>query len=151
MKSKIDLLPSGEVTVRQWHEEGLTYAQMAQRALEEHNVEISITAFSNLARRRGWPRRNARNDALIPWAIKPEHKNARPLVLLRMLSRRLEGLPLEGHESELAYFLGQLAENDAVVHYEPDTEEGFFYVPRQQGDEQYIRPPKTGLTSRRPR
>jgi hypothetical protein len=41
-----------------------------------------------------------------------------------------------------------IKEEDAVVHYDPDTEEGFFYVPRQEGDDDLIHRPKAKTTPR---
>ena len=152
VQSKIDLIPGGESTVRHWYDEGFTYAEMVKKALDEHHVQISPTAISNLARRRGWPRRSARDDELIPWAIKAEHQDRRQVVMLRLIARQRAGLPIrEREESELKFFLTQIKSADAVVHYDPATEDGFFYVPRQEGDAEFIRPPKRGLTKRHAR
>jgi hypothetical protein len=35
-----------------------------------------------------------------------------------------------------------LADNNAVVHYDPDTEAGFFYIPRSDGDGDLVHKPK---------
>jgi hypothetical protein len=41
-----------------------------------------------------------------------------------------------------------IKEEGAVVHYDPDTEEGFFYVPRQEGDDDLIHRPPSKTTPR---
>ena len=41
-----------------------------------------------------------------------------------------------------------LDEENAVVHYDGDTEQGFFYVPREEHDDDIIRRPKAKTTLR---
>ena len=63
--------------------------------------------------------------------------------MLRAAARRDDG---RGNspviEAQLDLFLRRLSELDAVVHYDPDTEEGFFRVPRRHGiDKGLVREP----------
>jgi hypothetical protein len=41
-----------------------------------------------------------------------------------------------------------LSDEDRVVMYQPDTDEGFFYVPRETGDDDIIRRPALKTTTR---
>lgn len=80
----------------------------------------------------------------IPWSpIRPEHRQKYLARMLRAAARRADG---RGNapviEAQLDLFLKRLNELDAVVHYDPDTEEGFFRVPRRHGiDKGLIREP----------
>lgn len=120
--------------VRRWIEEGRTYKWMAEEYARKYNIEISPTTFSEFRRREGIDGRNVRNDELIPWAVKPGHRWAYQVQMLRAEGRRRAGLDMNpASAGHLEVFLRSLAENDAVVHYEPETEQGFFYVPREPG------------------
>lgn len=132
----------GEDEVRRWFEAGKTYAWMQEEYLRKYNLSVSITMFANLRARRGWTRRIAETSNLIPWSVKPEHRFHRLVALLRYEERRRSGLPLQPrYERELTNFLASLKEAGAVVHYDPDTDEGFFLVAREERDDDLIRRP----------
>ncbi|WP_199810461.1 MULTISPECIES: hypothetical protein [unclassified Streptomyces] len=81
--------------------------------------------------------------------MKEEHRWAYPLAMLRAEGRRRAGKELtERDESRLASWLDMLKKNGSVVHYDPDTEEGFSYVSRQAGDNDMIRRLDTKTTPR---
>lgn len=148
----IDSTKGGETEVKRWFEEGKTYREMVDLYREQYNLEVSQTMFSNRRALRGWTRRHVRDDELIPWHVEPQHRNERPVVMLRLEARKRAGLPIsESEEAELAYFLGQLKEKSAVVYYDPTTERGFFYVPREAGDDDLIRRPLRGKSTRKAR
>lgn len=133
----------GEDEVRRWFEAGKTYAWMAEEYLRKYNLEVSITMFANLRARRGWTRRIAETHNLIPWTVKPEHRFHRLIALLRYEERRRAGLPLQTrYARELDNWLASMKEANAVVHYDPDTDQGFFMIPREPGDDDLIRRPK---------
>ncbi|WP_031513728.1 hypothetical protein [Streptomyces sp. NRRL F-5123] len=130
-----------ETEVDRWFEEGLTYQQMVEKYLELYNIETSPSMWGNYRRRKRLERRIVRDDDLIPWAVKPEHRWIYPLVMLRVEARRRAGKELTADDAgRLASWLQMLDEAEAVVHYDPDTEEGFFLVPRQPGDDLIHRP-----------
>lgn len=52
-------------------------------------------------------------------------------------------------QRQVPKWLAMLEENNAVVHYDPDTEEGFFYVPREPQDDDIIRRPRRKTTQRK--
>lgn len=105
--------------------------------------------LTDFRRRRGLDRRLTRDDDLIPWLLNPEHRWLYPVVMLRAEARRRDGKELSADEAKrLATWKQMLAENDAVVHYDPDTEDGFHYVPRGAGDHDLIHEPEVKTTTR---
>lgn len=154
VRSIIDSTAGGEDEVRRWYEQGKTYAWMAQEYVRKYNLAVSPTMFSNRRASRGWDRRIARDDELIPWDVRVEHRWNRSLVLLRVEARRRAGLPLRDRDvKELESWLEELKRVDGVVHYDPDTEEGFFIVPRGERDKDLIHEPESSgaRTKRRSR
>lgn len=135
------IVDEGEVL--RWFEEGRTYQWMSDEYLRKYGIERSIASWGNFRRRRGLEHRIVRDDALIPWQIKEEHRWAYPVTMLRAEGRRRAGLELtENAQARLDSWKANLAEEGVVVHYDPDTEEGFFYVaPRKGVDTDLIRQP----------
>lgn len=142
-------MDEGEVV--RWFEEGRTYAWMQQEYLRKYNIETVLSMWGNFRRRKGLDRRIVRNDDLIPWFIKEKHRWLYPIVMLRAEARRREGKELpEEERTRLESWKARLAADNAVVHYEPETEEGFFYVPRREGvDLDLIRVPERKTTQRK--
>ena len=70
-----------------------------------------------------------------PWKrIKAEHRNRYLATMVRAYTRREAGLPLSAiAEERLSRFLESAERDGFVVHYDPDTEQGFFRVPRREG------------------
>lgn len=130
--------------IRWMEEEGLTYAEMTERHLAKYHIYVSQTAWSNFRRRQGLGRRIARNSEVIPWAVEPRHQMRYIVQMLRFEARAREGRFLtELEQHKLSLFKQRLEEMNAVIHYEPETEDGFYYVPREEGDEDIVRmPPK---------
>ncbi|AKY03713.1 transcriptional repressor [Streptomyces phage Lannister] len=138
-----------EQEVLRWFEEGRTYDWMVEEYKRKYNIETVPSLWGNFRRRRGLPRRIVRDDELIPWHIKEEHRWLYPLAMLRIEARNRAGAGLsELEQSRLKNWKAMLEEENAVVHYDPDTEEGFFYVPRQPGDDDIIHKPKRKTTPR---
>lgn len=133
-----------------WMNEGRTYTWMIDKYREKYGIETTPSMWGNFRRRRGLQRRITRDDGLIPWAVKQEHRWAYPVMMLRQEARRRAGHELsDDYERQLNAWLEKLKEDGAVVHYEPDTEEGFFYVARREGiDNDIIREPEAA-TGRR--
>ncbi|WJN63045.1 immunity repressor [Streptomyces phage phiScoe3] len=137
------IVDEGEVI--RWFEEGRTYHWMVDEYRRKYNIETVPSLWGNFRRRRGLQRRITRNDELIPWQVKPEHRWLYPIGMLRVEARRRE----KGEEAlselertRLGSWLKMLADENAVVHYDPDTEEGFFYIPRGEGDDDLVHKPK---------
>ncbi|ATW61306.1 immunity repressor [Streptomyces phage Dexers] len=137
------IVDEGEVV--RWFEEGRTYAWMIEEYRRKYNIETVPSMWGNFRRRRGLQRRITRNDELIPWQVKPEHRWLYPIAMLRAEARRREKgdeALSELERTRLPSWLKMLKDENAVVHYDPDTEEGFFYIPRQEGDDDLIHKPK---------
>lgn len=140
------IVDEGEVF--RWFEEGRTYRWMVEEYLRKYNIETVPGMWGNFRRRKGIARRSVRNDDLIPWYVKPEHRWAYPVMMLRLEGRVREGYPLsDENEGRHRTWRRQMEETGTVVHYDPDTEEGWFYVPRREGiDLDLIRKPDRKTT-----
>lgn len=79
----------------------------------------------------------------IPWKLKPEHRHLHAARMLRTLARLESGRPIgKTLESQVESWVRGLQEEDSVIAYDPDTEEGFWRVPRRPGiDLWYYRDP----------
>lgn len=140
-----------EGEVKRWFEEGRTYEWMVDEYLRKYNIEISLSAFGNFRRRKGLARRIVRNDDLIPWEVQKHHRWEEPVVMLRAEARRRARRELKAKDArDLESWKRRLREADRVVHYDPDTVEGFWLVPRRPGiDLDLIREPEKKTTRRR--
>ena len=138
--------------VLRWFAEGLTYQQMSAEYLRKYDIEMTPTAWGNFRMRQGLPRRQAMDDGLVPWLVKPEHRNNYLLSMLRMESRRVAGLEMRADAlGKLTSWKQRLRAADTVVHYNPDDLGGFSYVPRTAEDDGgLIRRPSLITRVRRP-
>jgi hypothetical protein len=132
-----------ESEVIRWFEQGVTYEEMVERYREKYNIETTPSMWGNFRRRRGLDRRITRDDELIPWGVKVEHRHDYPILMLRKEARRRAGLPLsEEDEHAVDAWIAGMKEANTVLHYDPDTEDGWFYVrPRPGVDTDLIRVP----------
>lgn len=139
-----------EREVTRWIEAGRTYRWMAEKYLEKYDLEVTPTMFSNFRSRRGLDPRIVRDDELIPWEVKPEHRYAWAVSMLRVEARQRAGKEVTPNEAEhLAGWKRTLEREQAVVHYDPDTEQGLFLVPpRPDIDTDLIRVPDRKTTKR---
>lgn len=133
-----------EAEVVRWFEEGRTYQWMCEEYERKYNIRTVPSLWGNFRRRRGLQRRQVRDEELIPWAVKHEHRWAYSLEMLRTEGRRRAGVTLRDSDlSRLRTFKANLDEADLVIHYDPDTSEGFTHVPRRRGiDTDWIRVPE---------
>lgn len=73
-----------------------------------------------------------------------------PVIMLRVDARRRAGLSLDEDKAKrLESWRAMLETQGAVVHSDPDTADGFSYIPRGPGDKDIIRKPPTKTTQRR--
>lgn len=139
-----------EQEVIRWFEEGRTYQWMIDEYQRKYNIETVPSMWGNFRRRRGLARRIVRDDELIPWEVKEEHRWKYDLQMLRVEGRRRAGAEIrETDETRVNSWLAKLEDEGAVVLYDPDTEEGFHWVAREDTDADIIRRPVTGLSRRR--
>lgn len=127
-----------------WLEEGRPYQWMVDEYRRKYHVQTSVEMWSGLRRRRGIPTRIVRDEALVPWAVRPEHRHAHAVSMLRAEARRRAGKQLTPGTAEmLETWLAGLERDALVVHYAPETPEGWWYVPRREGvDRDLIREPE---------
>ncbi|MBT2544519.1 hypothetical protein J7E99_28425 [Streptomyces sp. ISL-44] len=153
-----------EQEVIRWFNDGLTYPEMQKLYWDKYQIKTTAPMWSSFRRRRGLDRRNLRADDLLPWRMKEEHRHQYPPIMLRIEARLREEEAALGRGEEPrrpvsdrdkkrldSWKKGLKADGqDLVVHYDPDTEEGFFLVPRRPEDSDLIRNPprKTGNQAR---
>ena len=134
-----------------WLEGGKTYQWIVDEYLRKYNIETTISMWAALRRRHGIDPRIVRDEALIPWAVKPEHRHSHAVSMLRAEARKRAGKdPTPVMAEMLDAWLRGLEADGNVVHYDPDTAEGWWYVPRRPGvDKDLIREPerRTGRRS----
>ena len=137
----------GEIVA--WIEAGKTYKWMAETYLDKYNLQVSPTMFSNFRARKGIENRIVRDDNLIPWEIAgTKHRWAWPAQMLRIEGRRRASAPISPLERDsVDGWVRGMKRDEVVVHYDPDTEQGWFYVrPRPGIDEDLIREPSRRTT-----
>lgn len=105
--------------------------------------KVTVAAVTQWMRRRGLARHPLpRYEDMIPWTLKPEHRHLYPAKMLRRLGRERSGADLtEAQTEELARWVRKLRTGDLVVHYDPETVEGFHYIPREAQDKDLVRVP----------
>ena len=123
---------------------GLTQAQIVEAWERDSNVRVSRSAIGMAISRYGLasakPRPSYRE--MIPWRVRWEHRMAWDVRMLRLEARRRRGDALADKEKrDLTVWRSRLDEANAVVIYEPDTDEGFFWVTRRPDDDDVVRRP----------
>jgi len=133
-----------------WWNEGKTYQWIIDEYRRKYRIDITPSAIGNWRARLGLERRQQRSMELIPWQVEERHRYRHALAMLRAEARRRAGAPLSAiQQGRLDNWLAFMAEEDAVVHYDPETEEGFFYVPRRKGvDKDLVREPLRSTRAR---
>jgi hypothetical protein len=133
-----------------WWNDGKSYEWIIDQYEQKYNLRITTSAIGNWRHRLALPRRHERNVTLVPWTVKPEHRYRHALAMLRAEARSRLGEPLSDIQAlRLARWREFMADENCVVHYDPDTEDGFFYVARRDGvDTDYIREPDQSTRTR---
>lgn len=120
--------------VKQLLRAGKTHQEIVDVLFREDNISVTPQAISAWAKRNGIDV-ESRNRTGYPWRIAPEHRQMLPVRVIQWYNRREAGEKLPaGAERRLNAALKKLQENDAVFHYDADTPEGWWTVPRQPGD-----------------
>jgi hypothetical protein len=132
-----------EEEVKQWIREGRTFPWMVETYRTKYNLEVSAGMFSNRRRQWGMAPKQLQNDELLPWRLNKEHTHEYPALMLRFEARRRAGKPLrEQDRRAVERWVKFLADNDKVVHYDPESEDGFSLVPREADDTDIVRMPE---------
>ena len=132
-----------EQELLRWFAEGKTYREMKELYLSKYNLDVGTSMFSNFRRRRGLDARIVRDETLIPWQVLPQHRYAYPVMNLRHEARLRAGEEITPRmQAQLDGWKRNLEADNVVVHYDPETEQGWWYVPRRDGiDTDLIREP----------
>lgn len=131
--------------MRRYLERGLSQQQIADEWEKDANIRVGRAAIGMAISRYGLKSttQRGRYGDLIPWKVKPEHRQHRDIKHLRYESRRRRGMPLsEGELRRLENWKVALREAGAVIYYEPETKQGFFWVVREDKDDDLIRRPE---------
>lgn len=136
------LQDAGEFT-RWYSDENRPYEWIIQKYRDKYNIEIVHSTIGNWRSRLGLPRRQERNLDLVPWKVEARHRYKHALAMLRAEGRRRAGAPLSPiQQARLDSWLTFMRDQDCVVHYDPQTDQAFFYVPRRPGvDTDLVRVP----------
>ncbi|HLL67543.1 MAG TPA: hypothetical protein VK453_17795 [Micromonosporaceae bacterium] len=134
-----------EQEVVAWFAEGRTYRWMSEDYRRKYNIETSPSLWGTYRHLRGLHRPTTNDHGLVPWNVRERHRWAYPVIMLRAEARRRGGVDLSADDlAKLEAWLKRMKEDDTVLHYDPDTEEGWCYVPRRVGiDVDLIRVPDT--------
>lgn len=124
-------------------DKGLTHQQIAEQISEEIGEPVSRSAVAVALSRANRTRRTIANKA-VPWVVRPEHQNRYDLHMLRVHRRIESGKDVRASDLDRYHaWVQHLKENDAVIHYEPRSQLGFWLVPRRHGvDKGLIREPE---------
>jgi hypothetical protein len=110
----------------------------------KYGIETSISMWSHWRARHNIPVRRRRADDMIPWRVLPRHTGLTPSRNLATISCLRAGVPVRPERRDVALRWEEwLKENNLVVHYDRDTPEGWWYVPREPTDDDIIRRPAT--------
>ena len=130
--------------VLRWLAEGSTQAEIVDR-LADMGIDATQSGVSMLKMRHASGEKEAlmrtrvRAD-LLPWKLRPEHRQLHAAKMLRAKSRLDRGEEVGRiQRRQLETWLAGLEADQACVHYDPETEQGFWRVPRRPGIDGIIR------------
>lgn len=138
------IIPSDSI-LEHWVQDGLTLEQMRDRVEEDTGIRPGKSTISAALSRAGLTTRVRYEE--IPWPrIAVEHNTNYILTQLRIGARLNRGLPVrEADKRRYEDWVAKVHEAGAVIDYDPDTSEGFHYVPRLDGEEGLVRMPKQSI------
>lgn len=123
------LVPDKSTLRRLIEDEGLTHREIAAQ------YGVARTSISAAAVKYGLSAQMTRHEDTVPWKVKVRHAREYPVRMLRLLGRRRKGMSLSANEEKmLDGFLAKLTDEKAVVAYDPNSLEGFFYIDRKYHD-----------------
>lgn len=130
--------------LRRYLERGLTQQQIADEWEKDSGYRVSRSTIGMAIARYGLEssRPRLRYEDLLPWHVAQQHLMAYDARMLRYEGRRRAGLEVDSDTiTRLEGWIRDLRSRDAVVHYDPDTAEGFYWVKRSEEDDDLIRRP----------
>lgn len=121
---------------------GLTQKQIAEAWEKETGVRVARSTIGMAMARYGLEpsRPRPRYEDTLPWKVSNAHRMHNDARMLRLEGRRRRGEKLTDREKRwLTQWRQRLTEADAVIVYDADTEEGFFWVARRETDDDILR------------
>lgn len=134
----------GKTELRRYLDKRLTQAQIAEQWEKDTGIKVSRTTIAMAIARYGLQstKPRPRYEDTLPWHVLDEHKNHNDARMLRLEGRRRHGNALTGNELRwLTQWRELLEEREAVIVYDPDTVQGFWWVSRTPEDDDIIRRP----------
>lgn len=139
----IQMVPNkGEL--ERYLEQGMTQAQIVDAWESDSGVRVSRSSIGMAIERYDLrsARPRPRYEDTLPWTVLDEHTHHNDARMLRLEGRRRRGGSLTAKELRvLNAWLQLLDEKNAVIHYDPQTERGFWWVPRTEGDADIVHRP----------
>lgn len=132
-----------EDEIKTWFAESRSFAWMVEEYKRLTGTDTHESLWSNYGKRRGLMQPQPKApDSLLPWSIKDQHRWHHCLMMLRAESRKRRGLSVREMDlARLDAFHAHLKAANVVVAYDPESEEGFMYVPREASDRDIVRAP----------
>lgn len=122
----------------------MTHQQIADAVYAQTGVKVNRSTVSAALSRAGLTNRVRYTEAL-PWPrIRVEHNGHYAAQMLRAGARIQAGQKVSDDlRARYESWVERLKAEDAVIHYDPDTPDGFYAVKRRKGiDKGQIRNPK---------
>lgn len=121
--------------LRRMKDAGMTHQQIADEVEKRTGQKVTRNAVTMAMARHGLSSNPTRYSEEIPWRVRQKHERHYALAMLRLYARQRRGVKLNREQSQrLTSWLGQLQGADRVVFYEPESPDGFYYVPRLPED-----------------
>lgn len=137
------LVPS-EDKMKSYLERGLTHEEIVDVWESESGTRVSRPAISMAISRYELESAHdrPRYEDVLPWRVSSDHLTHYDARMLRLEGRRRSGGDLNDDElGRLTRWMQRLDKAGAVIHYDPDTEQGFWWVQREDTDDDIIRRP----------
>ena len=110
-------------------DEGMTHREIAEK------YGVARATISAACAKYGLSGTMTRHDDTLPWKVLVRHTRLYPARMLRLLGRRRKGMELNETEDKLLdSFVLTLTNEDAIVAYQPDSDEGFLYIDAKYRD-----------------
>ncbi|MCW2843333.1 MAG: Pirin domain protein [Nocardioides sp.] len=130
--------------MRRYLDQGMSQAKIVEAYEKDTGVRVSRSAIAMAIGRYELKssRPRPRYMETLPWTVLPEHRDHTDARMLRLEGRRREGGSLTVKELRwLQTWLETLNARNAVVDYNPRTKQGFWWVPREETDDDIVRRP----------
>lgn len=135
--------------LQQWYGEGLSYADMARRHNAATGENRTRQAFYMACSRYGISEpQNLDHKAVLPPNMRPEHSKLYDTQMIRQWDARRQGKTYGAREDQkINGWLAHLNDAKVVLLYKPNTQQGWWPVPRKPSDEKDYPMRRTWVTA----